>query len=76
MGPTIEKEWSLPAYLYRRHFISLEPLGGTGAYRLELAEFEEIPTPGYLLEDSRLTLYRLYRRQDIATSPVSTRPTR
>ena len=76
MGPTIEGKWSLGAYLYRKHFISLEPAGARGAYRLELAESEETPMPEYLLQDSGLTMFRLYRRQDVATSPGQVAPPR
>jgi hypothetical protein len=75
-GATMEREWSLPAYLYRGHFISLEPAGAAATYRLELAESLEAPGPGYTLEDSGLTLFRLYRRSEVATSaesPVSVR---
>jgi hypothetical protein len=76
MGPTIEGKWSLGAYLYRRHFISLEPAGGTGDYRLEHAEGDATPMPGYALEDFGLTMFRLYRRQDLATSPGKPAPPR
>src|SRR4029078_12986103 len=64
-GATMEREWSLPAYLYRGHFISLEPAGAAATYRLELAESLEAPGPGYTLEDSGLTLFRLYRRSEV-----------
>jgi hypothetical protein len=70
MGPGVADEWSLQAYLYRRHYLSLEPAGAAGSYRLELAELEDTRTPGYALEDSGLTLFRLYRRADVAARPV------
>ena len=76
VGPALEGQWSLGAYLYRRHFLSLEPPGARGVYRLELAESDETPMPGYLLQDSGLTMFRLYRRQDVATSPGQAAPTR
>ena len=69
MGPGVPNEWSLRAYLYRGHYISLEPAGVAGGYRLELAELVDTHTPGYVLQDSGLTLFRLYRRDDVAVSP-------
>jgi hypothetical protein len=76
MGPMIEEEWSLRAYLYRWHFISLEPAGAVGDFRLELAERGETLTPGYTLEDSALSKFRLYRRREIAASPETAAPLR
>jgi hypothetical protein len=76
MGTAIEEEWSLRAYLYRWHFISLEAADAAGDYRLELAEREEALMPGYALEDAGLTRFRLYRRQDVATSPEPALPLR
>jgi hypothetical protein len=76
MGPGVDYEWSLRAYLYRRHYISLEPAGVAGGYRLELAELADTRTPGYVLRDSGLTLFRLYRREDIAVSPPVAPPSR
>ncbi len=68
MGPGVDAEWSLRAYLYRGHYISLQPASAGGGYRLELAELVDSGTPGYVLQDSGLTLFRLYRRQDVAAA--------
>ena len=70
MGPGVADEWSLQAYLYRRHYLSLEPAGAAGSYRLELAELADTRTPGFALEDSGLTLFRLYRRDAVAARPA------
>lgn len=65
IGSALEKKWSLQAYLYRQHYISLGRADGKPLYRLELAAHDE-PSPGYLLEDVGLERLRLYKRADVA----------
>jgi hypothetical protein len=68
MGPGVREEWSLQAYLYRRHFVSLELNGRPRTYRLELVEREHAATNEYVQHDARLKHYRVYRRVGMAAS--------
>jgi 4-amino-4-deoxy-L-arabinose transferase-like glycosyltransferase len=72
IDPALRDEWSLHAYLYRRHYISLEAGVEGGMYRLEPAEGRSAVPPGYTFTDSGMTQFRLYVRSDIATVSIRT----
>lgn len=76
-APEMENEWSLQAYLYRLHYISVKVTAGEcpGAYRLDFANSQR-EVPSSVVEDSNLTLYRLYKPASITALPNQTTPAR
>lgn len=70
---SMERQWSLHAYLYRWHYISLGADEGSALYRLELANGLQPDDDGWIEADTRLELYRLYRRQQVAAAAASVR---
>jgi 4-amino-4-deoxy-L-arabinose transferase-like glycosyltransferase len=68
-GSEVREEWSLQAYLYRRHFISVAVDDRPRRYRLELVEHPAAPSTGDTLQDAGLALFRLYRRAELAAGP-------
>jgi hypothetical protein len=73
MPMSLERQWSLHAYLYRWHYISLGTDAGAEDFRLELANGPQPDGADWAETDSQLELYRLYRRQHMATAPASMR---
>lgn len=73
MPTSLERQWSLHAYLYRWHYISLSTDAGTEDFRLELANGPQPEGTDWAETNSQLELYRLYRRQHVATAPASIR---
>ena len=69
IAPELWNQWSLHAYLYRFHYISLE-FDEAQPYRLEFVDAPpgELP-PGCTVEATELRHYRLYKTDRIATSP-------
>ena len=65
---SMENEWSLQAYLYRLHYISVEATDAeaTGAYHLDFADSPRDLPNDFTLTDSGLTLYRLSKPSRIA----------
>jgi hypothetical protein len=64
----MEHEWSLEAYLYRGHFISLKVTDAVapGAYHLDFANSPRALPSDFELAGEQLALYRLYKPSRIA----------
>jgi Dolichyl-phosphate-mannose-protein mannosyltransferase len=63
--PELQEEWSLRAYLYRQHFISLDLRTDSSDYRLESNERAAQAIESEL-EVTRLSQFRLYKSTKIA----------
>lgn len=74
IDPELRDAYSLHAYLYRRHYISLERSARPDAYYLEPAESESNIPANYTLVDAGLTQLRLYVRSEITTASGPTEP--
>jgi hypothetical protein len=70
---SLRREWSLQAYLYRWHYISLDSTEGTRAFRLEKADRPPVADDRWELADARLRWFRLYRRHSVAAAAASMR---
>jgi len=68
VAPELWNQWSLHAYLYRFHYISLE-IDGSEPFLLEPSgPHRDLPS-GCTLYDANLQHYRLYKTDRIAASP-------
>jgi hypothetical protein len=63
--PELQEEWSLRAYLYRQHFISLDLRTDSSEYRLESVERTPQAAES-AFEVARLSQFRLYQSTEIA----------
>jgi hypothetical protein len=66
--PSMENEWSLQAYLYRLHHISVETTDALtpSAYHLDFVDSPQDLPNDFTLIDAGLTLYRLSKPSNIA----------
>ena len=70
IAPELWDQWSLHAYLYRFHYISISfDADEAQPFRLELADAPGELPPGCTLYDTGLRHYRLYKTDRIAASP-------
>ncbi len=65
---TMSDEWSLQAYLYRWHYISVHEADECEAYRLQRADEPQDLSAEWILADTQLREFRLYKRRELAAA--------